>query len=103
MYLEVIAVLHYNIHDGVIHARLESLYFIKVNVLAPSSVYSLLYISSSSFIYFCIHCYCDACVGVKTLHNTIQKKKLLQQMDLNCNNKFKSPLKMSKLFVLLCV
>jgi len=31
MYLEVIAVLHYNNHDGVIHARvLKSLYFIKV-------------------------------------------------------------------------
>jgi len=31
MYLGVIAVLHYNNHDGVIHACvLESLYFIKV-------------------------------------------------------------------------
>jgi len=35
------------------------------------------YISSSSFMYLCIPCYCDAClkssamrVGVKTLHNT---------------------------------
>jgi len=37
------------------------------------------YIPSSSFMYLCIPCYCDAClkssalrVGVKTLHNTIQ-------------------------------
>jgi len=35
MYLEVIAVLHYNYHDGIIHACilksvLKSLYFIKV-------------------------------------------------------------------------
>jgi len=31
MYLEVIAVLHYNNHDGVIHACvLKSLYFIEV-------------------------------------------------------------------------
>jgi len=30
MYLEAIAVLHYNNHDGVIHACLKSLYFIKV-------------------------------------------------------------------------
>jgi len=38
-----------------------------------------MYISSSSFMYLCVPCYCDAClkssalrVGVKTLHNTMQ-------------------------------
>jgi len=66
---------------GSFSARLKSLYFIKVNVLALSSLYSLLSprISSSSFMYLCIPCYCNAClkfsafrVGVKTLHNTVQ-------------------------------
>jgi len=40
-----------------------------------------MYISASSFMYLCIPCHCDACikssalcVGVKTLHNTIQSK-----------------------------
>jgi len=36
MYLEVIAVLHYHNHDGVIHACIST------NALAPSSVYSIL-------------------------------------------------------------
>jgi len=42
MYLEVIAVLHYNKHDDVIHAYVSKACFIKVNVFAPSSIYSLL-------------------------------------------------------------
>jgi len=42
MYLEGIAVLHYNKHDDVIYAYVSKACFIKVNVLAPSSVYSLL-------------------------------------------------------------
>jgi len=43
MYLEVIAVLHYNQHDDVVHCIcLKNLCFIKVNVFAPSCVYSLL-------------------------------------------------------------
>jgi len=45
MHLEDIAVLHYNKHDSVIHACVLYAFVssnIKVNVLAPSSVYSLL-------------------------------------------------------------
>ena len=42
MYLEVIAVLHYNKHDDVVHACLKNLCFIKVNVFTPSCVHSLL-------------------------------------------------------------
>ena len=52
------------------------------------------YISSSSFMYLCIPCYCVAClksralrVGVKTLHNTIQKIR---------NQKFSAILKKAK-------
>jgi len=67
MYLEVIAVLHYNKHDDVIHACVSKIVFHQstVNVLAPSGTYSLvsttaMYVSSSSFTYLCIPCYCDA-------------------------------------------
>jgi len=42
MFLEVIAVLHDNKHDDVVHAYVSIPCFIKVNVFAPSSVYSLL-------------------------------------------------------------
>jgi len=95
--LEVIAVLHYNNHDGVIHACvLKSLYFIKVNVLAPSSVYSnttAMYTSSSSFVYLCFFSlYCDACykssvlrVGVKTFYNT-QYNSILGLLITNTQN-----------------
>jgi len=41
--LEVIAVLHYNKHDDVIHACVsKSLCFMTVNVFVPWTVYSLL-------------------------------------------------------------
>jgi len=41
-FLEDITVLHYNNHDDIIHACvLKACVFIKVNVLAPSSRYSL--------------------------------------------------------------
>jgi len=53
--LEAIAVLHNDNHDSVIQACvLYSLRFIKVNVLAPSSVYfstTVTYISSCSFMH----------------------------------------------------
>jgi len=46
------------------------------NATARVGIYAT-YISSCTFIYLCVLCYCDAClksgalrVGVKTLHNT---------------------------------
>jgi len=42
MYLEVIAVLHCNKQDDFIHTSISKACFIKVNVFAPSNVYSLL-------------------------------------------------------------
>jgi len=66
MYLEVIAVLHYNNHDGVIHACLKKLVFHQstVNGLAPSSVNSILPQSIHPRLLSCIcvfSLYCDAC------------------------------------------
>jgi len=68
MYLGVIAVLHYNIHDGVIHACvLKSWYFIKYSKCISATTRILyttaMYISSSSFVYwwFPFSLYCDAC------------------------------------------
>jgi len=72
MYLEVIAVPHYNNHDGVIHTCvlknvLKSLYFIKYSKCS-SAIKRILYItamytSSSSFVYLRVSfsLYCDAC------------------------------------------
>ena len=76
MYLEIIAVLQYNNHDGVFHACAlksvwKSLYFIKVQplavrvALAPSSVYSILPprihpgLLSCACVFFSL--YCAAC------------------------------------------
>jgi len=79
--LEVIAVLHYNDHDGVIHACVLKAC---VNVFYQSKCISAIkrilsttamYISSSSFKYLFISCCYDAClkssalrVGVTKLH-----------------------------------
>jgi len=87
MYLEVIAVLHYNNYDGDIHpsvlkACISSKYSKCVSAIKLILYTTAMYISSSSFVYLCFSHYCDAClkssvlrVGVKTLHNTIQKNK----------------------------
>jgi len=47
-----------------------------------------MYVSSSSFIYFCIRCYCDVClkssalrVGVKMLHNTITLRLMITETE----------------------
>jgi len=84
MYSEVIALLQYNYHDGVIHACvycLINLLFHQSKCISAIKLYTLLppYISLSSFMYLCVPCYSDAClkssalrVGMKTLHNTIQ-------------------------------
>ena len=81
MYLEVIAVLYYNNHDGVIHACIlkaciSSKYSKCISAMKRILYTTAMYISSSSFMYLCISLYCDAClksstlrVGVKTLHN----------------------------------
>jgi len=42
IYLEVIEVQYYNHHDGVIHACVISLCFIKLNPLTPLGVYTQL-------------------------------------------------------------
>jgi len=82
MYLEVIAELHYNKHDDVIHAYVseacvsssQSKCICAIKRFLVSS--TAMYVSSSSFMYWRIPCYCDAClnssalrVGVKTLLN----------------------------------
>jgi len=82
MYLEVIAVLHYNKHDDVIPVYVSKLVFHQSKcICAIKRILSTtaMYVSSSSFMYLRIPCYCDAClnssalrVGVKTLLNTIQ-------------------------------
>ena len=82
MYLEVIAELHYNKHDDVIHAYVseacvsssQSKCICAIKRFLVSS--TAMYVSSSSFMYWRIPCYCDASlnssalrVGVKTLLN----------------------------------
>jgi len=67
--LEVIAVLYYKNHDGAIRAcdlyynHIYIYMFIKVIVLAPLSVWfsTTTYLSSCSFLYLCVPCYCCAC------------------------------------------
>ena len=83
MYLGVIAVLHYNNNDGVIHACviiacIWSKYSKCISAIKRILYTTAMYISSSSFMYLCFPLYCDAYlkssalrVGVKTLHNTI--------------------------------
>ena len=83
MYLEVIAVLHCNNHDGNIHTCglkvcISSKYSKCISAIKRILYTTAMYISSSSFMYLCISLYCDAClkssalrVGVKTSHNTI--------------------------------
>ena len=83
MYLEVIAVLHYNNHDGVIHACvlkacISSKYSKCISAIKRILYTTAMYISSSSFVYLCfflftaMHEKSSALrVGVKTLHNTI--------------------------------
>jgi len=86
MYLEVITVLHYNNHDGVIHACvllacISSKYSKYISAIKRILSTTAMYISSSSFMHLCISLYCDAClkssalrVGVKMLYNTIQTR-----------------------------
>jgi len=76
MYLEVIAVLHYNNYDGDIHACVFKACISSKHSTCISAIKRTA--SSSSFVYLCSSLYCDAClkssvlrVGVKTLHNTI--------------------------------
>jgi len=86
MYLEVIAVLHYSSHDGVItpfmRVSCKFVFHQSKCISAIQRIHSTTatYISSSSFMYLCIPCYCDAClksitlrVGVKTSHNTVYR------------------------------
>jgi len=89
MYLEVIAVLHYNNYDGNIHACvlkacISSKYSKYISAIKHILYTTVMYTSSSSFVYLCLSLYCDAClkssafrVGVKTLHNTIQFQKIV--------------------------
>jgi len=84
MYLEVIAVLHYNNHDGVIHACvlkacISSKYSKCISAIKRILYTTAMYISASSFVYLCffslLRCMLKSNalrVGVKTLHNTIQ-------------------------------
>jgi len=81
MYLEVIAVLHYNNHDSVIHVSYKPVFHQSKYINAIKRILSTTatYISSSSFMYLCIRSYCDAClksstlrVVVETVQNTIQ-------------------------------
>ena len=58
MYLEVIAVLHYNNHDGVIHvcvlkACISSKYSKCISAIKRILYTTAMYISSSSFVYLC--------------------------------------------------
>jgi len=88
MYLEVIAVVHYINHDGVIHACvlkacISSKYSKCISTIKHILYTTVMYISSSSFVYLFFSLYCDAClqssvlcVGVKTLHNTMQLHKI---------------------------
>jgi len=85
MYLEVIAVLHYNNHDGVIHvcalkACVSSEYskcITAIKRMLPPLYYRHVYILVFFHVqYLCISCYCETClkssalrVGVKTLYN----------------------------------
>ena len=84
MYLEVIAVLHYNKHDDVIPVYVSKLVFHQSKcICAIKRILSTtaMYVSSSSFMYLRFPCYCDACldssdlgVGLKTLqYNTIYR------------------------------
>jgi len=90
MYLEVIAILHYNSYDGdiyacVLKACISSKYSKCINAIKRIFYTTAMYIPSSSFVYLCFSIYCDAClkysvlrVGVKTLRNT----QLLHRLDL---------------------
>jgi len=94
MYLEVIAVLHYNNYNGDIHACVLkaciSANFSKCISAIKRILYTTaMYVSSSSFVYLRFSRFCDAClksrvlcVGVKTLHNTIQCTQLFEEFDL---------------------
>jgi len=85
MYLEVIAVIHYNNHDGVSHACvltacISSKYSKCISDIKRILSTTAMYTSSSSFMYMCISLYCDAClkssalrVGVKTLRDAIAR------------------------------
>jgi len=87
MYLEVIAVLHYNNNDGDIHACVLKAYISAKYSKCISAIKRILYstamhISSSSFVYLWFSLFCDAClkssvlrVGMKTSHNTTILKK----------------------------
>jgi len=87
MYLEVIAVLHYNNYDGVIHACvlkacISSKYSKCISAIKRILYTTTLYISSFSFVYMCSFLYCDAClkssvlrVGVKTLRHLLQMRE----------------------------
>ena len=93
MYLEVIAVLHYNNHDGDIHvcvikACISSKCSKCINAIKRILYTTAMYISSSSFVYLCISLCSDACLkssalrmGVKTLHITMQYNKWLDDFD----------------------
>jgi len=67
MFLEVIAVLHYNNHDGVIHACvlkacISSKYSKCISAIKRILYTTEMYISSSSFVYLCFFSLsCDAC------------------------------------------
>ena len=70
MYLEVIAVLHYNNHDGVIHACV--LYACVSSDKCISAMRRILstvatYIRSSFFMCLCVTCYRDACLKSSAL------------------------------------
>ena len=92
MYLQVVAVLHYNNHDSAIHtcvlkACVSSKCSKCISAIKRVLSSTVMYISSSSFMYLCIACYCDAClksialrVGVKTLHNTFTKSCFSHQV-----------------------
>jgi len=74
--LEVIAALQYNNRDDVIDACVLYLCFIKVNVLAPSSVYfstTATYVSFCSFMHLCVlfssFCFGDARTSINKLQS----------------------------------
>ena len=86
MYLEVIGVLHYNNHDGVIHvcvlkACVSSKYSKCISVIKRILYTIAMYISSSSFVYLCLFLFtamhvkslalCVACGSEDVTHNTI--------------------------------
>ena len=80
MYFVVTALLHYNNHDDVIHACVSKACVSSMQMFSDIKRIlstTAMCVSSSSFMYLCIPCYCDTClkssalrVGVKTSHNT---------------------------------